>query len=66
MPTGRTTGGSVDIDVPHEVAKARRAFERDAYYVIVDGHQMESLTEHLEYTPSTEITFLRVMPLAGG
>ena len=54
------------IDVGAEVEKARRAFGRGAYYIIVDGRQMEGLDSVVEYTPRTEITFLRAMPLVGG
>lgn len=54
------------IDVGVETRKARRAFGRGAYYIIVDGRQMEGLDSVVEYTPRTEITFLRAMPLVGG
>jgi hypothetical protein len=49
-----------------EARRALRAFEEGAYFVIVDGRQAESLDEELRFAPGTKVTFLRVMPLAGG
>lgn len=54
------------VDVAEEVARARRAFSRGAFFVVVDGRQVEALDDPVEHGPGTEITFLRVMPLVGG
>ncbi len=49
-----------------EVQKALVAFERGSYMVLIDGKRMERLDEQITFAPGTKVTFLRVMPLAGG
>lgn len=49
-----------------EVQKALAAFERGSYMVMIDGKRKERLDEEITFAPGTRVTFLRVMPLAGG
>lgn len=55
-----------EIDPAAEAQKALRAFEAGAYLVLVDGRQVERLDETVTFAPGTRVTFLRLMPLAGG
>ena len=49
-----------------ETERALRGFERRRYLVIVNGVQAESLDDQVLLTEHTKVTFLRLMPLAGG
>ena len=46
--------------------KALAAFERGSYMVMIDGTPMARLDEQITFAPATKVTFLRIMPLAGG
>jgi hypothetical protein len=54
------------IDPQAEVEKALAAFERGSYMVMIDGEPMSRLDEQIAFAPATKVTFLRIMPLAGG
>jgi hypothetical protein len=54
------------IDAQHEVQRALMAFERGVYHVLVDGRQIEHLNDRVDVRLGTRVTFLRLMPLAGG
>jgi len=45
---------------------ALTAFERRAYLVIVNDHQIPYLDDDITLTPDMTITFLRLIPLVGG
>lgn len=62
LPTRRP--GQLDAEV--EVRRALAAFERRAYAVFVDGQQVEDVQQVISVRPGTRVTFLRLMPLAGG
>lgn len=49
-----------------EVQKALAAFQRGSYLVLIDGRRVERLDEQVTFAPETRVTFLRIMPLAGG
>ena len=46
--------------------KALAAFQRNAFFVIVDGKQREELEEELVLTETSTISFIRLTPLVGG
>lgn len=46
--------------------KAIEAFEKSRILVLVEDRQCEALDEVLSIRPSTEVTFLRLVPLEGG
>jgi hypothetical protein len=48
------------------VATAVQAFEDGLYYVFVDGDQRRALDEEVYLKPSSRVTFLRLVALAGG
>ncbi len=54
------------VDAELEVGRALVAFERRVYSVFVDARQVEDLQEMITVQPGTRVTFLRLMPLAGG
>ncbi|GEM_PF-697586 len=56
--------GQIDAEV--EVGRALAAFESRSYVVFVDGRQVENLEAKINMRLDTRVTFLRLMPLAGG
>jgi hypothetical protein len=48
------------------VAVAFEGFRRNAYFVTVDGRQLTDLDTEIAVTPTTDITFVRLLPLVGG
>lgn len=55
-----------EIDVEAAVRKALHAFESQAYFILIEGAQMERLDQELRFTPGASVVFLRLMPLVGG
>jgi hypothetical protein len=64
MPAAPRRGAPIDLGA--EIEKAWRGFEAGVFRVLVDGRQAESLDGALLLRPATRITFVRLMPLAGG
>jgi hypothetical protein len=54
------------IDWERQAAVAEEAFERNGFFLIVDGRQVESLDQELELAADSEIRFLRLTQLVGG
>jgi hypothetical protein len=54
------------VDVDDSVGVALESFEDGVYLVLVDGHQYESLDEPVNVADDSRVTFLRLVPLAGG
>jgi hypothetical protein len=54
------------IDWQEQAAVAVDAFERQAFFVFVDGTQVESLDDELALHTDSEVRFLRLTPLVGG
>jgi hypothetical protein len=54
------------IDPAEAVGMAVEGFERGAFLVLVDGRQADRLDAVLELGPGSRVTFLRLVPLAGG
>jgi cytidylate kinase len=67
---GKVTMGGRDLDqevAPQAaVATALQAFEDHIYYVFVDGQQQQGLDAEVQLKPNSRVTFLRLVPLAGG
>jgi hypothetical protein len=53
-------------DVAAEVARAQRAFERNAFVVFAGGRQLRQLDEETRLPSGEPVVFLRLTPLAGG
>ena len=48
------------------VARAHAGFRKREFLIVVDHRQLTSLDDVIRLSPTTDITFLRLMPLAGG
>lgn len=49
-----------------EVDKALLAFQSNRVFLLIDGKQASSLSEEIELTASSKVTFLKLVPLVGG
>jgi hypothetical protein len=54
------------LDWAKQADVAVKAFEKNGYFVIVDGRQVESVEEHVKVKAGTEVFFVRLVPLVGG
>lgn len=48
------------------IAIAIRGFVRNAFLLIVDGRQVSELDELIPFRTTSEVTFVRLVPLVGG
>jgi hypothetical protein len=63
-PAGRAPVGRVDEEA--SVGTALESFEDGRYLVLIDGRQYERLDEQVLLGTESTVTFLRLVPLAGG
>ncbi|MFE9694306.1 hypothetical protein [Micromonospora sp. NPDC005806] len=54
------------VDPHRQYDRAVQAFGRNGFIVLVDERQVEDLDAQVELRTGTEVTFLRLVPLAGG
>jgi hypothetical protein len=54
------------IDVAAQLDHALAAFDRNGFLMLVDDRQVETLDEEIVVTPSTVVTFIKLVPLVGG
>lgn len=54
------------LDWEEQAKLALQGFERNRYFVLIGERQLESLETEIELTVGAEVTFLRLIPLAGG
>ena len=54
------------VDWEQEYARVLGAFQRGAVLLLVDDQQVSDLNAEIELLPDTGVTFLRLIPLAGG
>ena len=47
-------------------AVALAGFQRNAFFLIVDGRQVTDLDEPIAFRTTSQVTFLRLVPLVGG
>jgi len=50
----------------NQYEKALEAFKHNGFFVIIDGQQVESLDEILPLRETSEVHFLKLVPLVGG
>ena len=55
-----------DLDWQKQAAAAIDAFENGRILLLVDDRQVDSLAEELGVTSTTEVIFLKLVPLVGG
>ncbi|WP_216897021.1 hypothetical protein [Nocardia alni] len=61
---GFRTAGRVDPE--RQCAAALQAFERNGFVVLVGDRQIEGLDQVVALPPGAEVTFLKLIALAGG
>lgn len=54
------------IDWQKQFDLAVDAFQRNGYFILVDDRQAESLDEVITVTPTTQVSFVKLVPLVGG
>lgn len=54
------------LDPEQQVARAWKSFERNGFFVSVDGQSVGSLEETIHLAPESDIRFLKLVPLMGG
>jgi hypothetical protein len=57
---------SKKIDWEEQYKRAIEAFERNGFFILVDDRQASALDEKITLSPSTEVSFVKLMPLVGG
>lgn len=50
----------------NQYEKALEAFKHNGFFVIIDGQQVETLDEVLPLRETSEVHFLKLVPLVGG
>ena len=54
------------IDPEKQFERAIESFQRNGFFILVDGLQVDGLEEEIEVGAETTVTFLRLVALAGG
>ena len=58
--------GEGPVTLESVTALALDGFARNAFFVVVDGRQVADLDEVVPLQPTSDVTFVRLMPLKGG
>ncbi|MCG3130704.1 MAG: hypothetical protein FLDDKLPJ_01475 [Phycisphaerae bacterium] len=54
------------IDWQQQFDVALEAFNRNGFLILVDDRQVSGLEEEITLTPTTKVSFLKLVPLVGG
>lgn len=54
------------INPENQYARALEAFAGNGFFVIIDGRQVEDIDEIISLKESSEVHFLKLVPLVGG
>ena len=54
------------VDPEKQVYIALDAFQKNAYFLLIDKYQPDNLEQEITITPRTDISFLKLTPLVGG
>ena len=54
------------LDWEQQFERAIAAFERNGFFILADGKQIESLDETIELKLRTQASFVKLVPLVGG
>lgn len=54
------------VDFEAQFGKATAAFEKNGFLVLIDDHQVESLSDIVGLHADTEVSFVKLVPLVGG
>ncbi|HLH22659.1 MAG TPA: hypothetical protein VK066_09060 [Chloroflexota bacterium] len=63
---GTTARAPRRLDWEHEFERALAAFQRNGFLLFVDGQQYADLDAEIDLRADSHVTFLRLVPLAGG
>jgi hypothetical protein len=66
ISNAKAAGQGRTVDWVPKFEQALKAFENNQIVLLVDDSQVEQLDQFLTLTPKTKVTFLRLIPLAGG
>jgi len=55
-----------EVDWKHQFEVAQEAFQRNGFLILVGDRQVEHLDDEILIEPSTQVSFVRLVPLAGG
>jgi hypothetical protein len=48
------------------IEHALKAFRQNRFFVLVEGRQVEDLDDVIPFRPTSEVTFVRLVPVVGG
>lgn len=54
------------IDWKEQFAKAIEAYEKNGFFILIDNKQTEDLDQEFAVSPSTEVSFVKLVMLVGG
>lgn len=54
------------VDAEKQAYLALDAFQKNAYFILINSRQAESLDEEVLLTPETTVSFIKLTPLVGG
>ena len=63
---GRSVPTRPSLDWEQHYDRAVRAFQRNGFLLLIDDRQVDNLDEEIELRTDTRVTFLRLVPVAGG
>ena len=63
---GYKTKKGRQLDAEKQVYTALEAFQKNAYFILVDDRQCEELDEELLMSKETVVSFIKLTPLVGG
>ena len=52
--------------ITNAVETALNGFQKNAFFIFVDGQQVETLNEEFQISPTSTVRFVRLIPLKGG
>ncbi|MDH5692857.1 MAG: hypothetical protein OEZ47_07115 [Gammaproteobacteria bacterium] len=55
-----------DLDWEIQVETAIEAFKQKCFFIMVNGKELSDLDDEVVITDTTEISFIRLMPIVGG
>lgn len=61
-----TEGSDTDQPLDEKIQTALKAFEDNAFLLLVDETQIETLDTEIVLTPGSIVTFIQLIPLVGG
>jgi hypothetical protein len=54
------------VDWEEQFRLAQEAFTRNGFFLLVDDRQVQSLNETVTIAPTTQVSFVKLVPLVGG